>query len=856
MKVNSRKIAAFTAIFLVIGMSLFSMTNLATIRASSASNVNGYNVISAIWGTTAAPISAAPGDHPDPLQITLQYIFSATAQSIQGYLQLPTGFSLYNGSSVAYASTTGTYPTGSTITMNFQVYISSTLSLGSYIIPLQLSWTAAGYGYLLNDTVPVTVQIEGRPQLYFSYTSSALSAGVVNQVPISISNNGSGTASNIFITATSQVGGILNTVPEIQTLAAGSVTSETFQVYVPVSAAGTVLTISLSASYKDPYGNSQTAAQALNTYVSPLSQPKLAISTNVQALTPGQSDTITITITNSGTLTLSQISTSLSIAPTTITMLGTFPYIQTLDSGSSLNEQLSLFIPSSVASSAVTITFTTSFVEPSGATGTASQTLGFYTLALVTPKLVISSNVQMLTPGQTDTVPIKLMNNATVALSQITTSVSISPGTITMLGAFPEISSLNPSSSVSEQLTLYIPSTTASSAVTITFTSTFVEPSGATASVTQTLGYYTSAYTATNYNTTVTVLPVNTNVTAGQESKVFFELENTGTASVYTPTISLTVSSPLVIFANSSFVYQQVLASKNSMIYEVTLTSSPSATIGTYSGTITVVYSDQQGTQHTQTFTVGFVLSGLITITAESETVTQSTRSLAISGTLLNEGTASAYYANVAACVLQTATSSISVSRTITTGTESSNSTSSTTSRSVTSSSVTSSSTSRSVTVTTTRSVTSFTGSFTGPGTGPGGGPPTTGGTGVTCPSSTTTTYIGEIDPNSPIAFTASTTYTPSNTSSSVTLLLVITYRNTFGVTATQPINKQITLTPAAASTSIVSPTTSAKTSNDKEYVQYALYGVIAAVIASVVAGAIFVRRKNSSLSPGEQKVV
>ena len=35
-----------------------------------------------------------------------------------------------------------------------------------------------------------------------------------------------------------------------------------------------------------------------------------------------------------------------------------------------------------------------------------------------------------------------------------------------------------------------------------------MEPSGATASVTQTLGYYTSAYTATNYNTTVTVLPL------------------------------------------------------------------------------------------------------------------------------------------------------------------------------------------------------------------------------------------------------------------------------------------------------------------------------------------------------------
>ena len=89
-------------------------------------------------------------------------------------------------------------------------------------------------------------------------------------------------------------------------------------------------------------------------------------------------------------------------------------------------------------------------MEPDGATGTASQTLGFYTSALVAP-VTISTNTQALTPGQTNSIPITVTNGGTLTLSQITTSVSISPDTITMLGAFPEISSLNPSSSVSEQ---------------------------------------------------------------------------------------------------------------------------------------------------------------------------------------------------------------------------------------------------------------------------------------------------------------------------------------------------------------------------------------------------------------------
>ncbi len=725
-----RKIAAIGALFLVVAMSTLSTAGVINLRESSASDVNGFNVINAIWGTTSAPISAAPGDRGDTLTLTLQYVFSATAETIQGYLELPSGFSLYNGSTTAFASTTGTYPTGSMITMSFQVYISSTLSLGSYVIPLDLSWTAAGYGYLLNDTVPVTVQVEGRPQLYFSSSDVSLSPGLVNQIPILISDNGSGAASSIFVTATSQVGGILNTIPEIQNLVAGGVSGTTLQVYVPVSAAGSVLSISLTASYKDPYGNSETASQTINSYVSTVSQPKLSASTSVESLTPGQTNNVMITITNGGSIALSEISTTIAFSPSSITLLGSSPYIPILDAGSSVTEDLSLYIPSTVSSSAVSVTIASSFLEPDGTTGTASQTLGFYT----------------------------------------------------------------------------------------------------------------TAYVTTSYNTTVAVVPINTNVTAGQESKVTFQLENTGTAAVYTPTIALTVSSPLIIVTNSSFTFQQVLSTKASALYEATLTASPSSTIGTYSGMITVTYTDQDGNSHSQSLTMGFILSGTITLTAESESVTQSSRSLAISGTILNEGTASAYYASAVACVVQSNATAVSRSITTFTGLPAVN--------------TTTVSGTRSISLTTTRSITGFTGSFTGPGGVGPGGTTSTGATPASCPSTATSSYIGEIDPNSPIAFTASATFTPTNTSSSATVVVVITYQNTFGVSASTPIDKTVTLTAAATTTAIVSPTGGSQDSNSHEYVKVALYGVVAAVIVATIAGGIYVRRNNAKVAPSEQKVV
>ncbi|MDG6994479.1 MAG: hypothetical protein JRN52_01040 [Nitrososphaerota archaeon] len=716
---KTKRTSSIAVLFLIAAMSLITLNNFIPVNASATSQTQGFNVINAIWGTSTSRISAAPGDSGDTLTLTLQYIYSATTESIQGYLYLPTGFSLYNGSSVAYASTSGTFPTGSTIQMSFVVNLASTLALGSYTMNLELSWTAAGYSYILNDTIPVTIQVEGKPQLYFDYPASALSPGQVNQVPFIISNNGSGAASNIFVTASSQVGGILNTIPEILNLSPGSVSTATVEIYVPASTAGSVLEVSLSASYKDPYGNSESANRTLDTYVAQQSPPGLQVSTNVDTLTPGQINSIPLTISNTGSETLSQISTSLTVQPTTATILGTFPYIQTLNANSSQNEELKVYVPTSLANSALMVTMTSTFVDSSGLTRSVSQTLGFYTL-----------------------------------------------------------------------------STSAS-------------------------------------NITISVVPKNITVMAGQQSQVSFELENTGNQTIYNPTVTIGVTSPLVVVANSTYIYSQAINSKSSALFEATLIASPSSTLGTYSGTVTVTYVDQQGTQYAQTFNVGFILTGAINLIAESETASQNTRALSVSGSLLNEGLASAYYASVVSCVIQT------------NFTGSFPSGGSTTSGSAT-------------TAATTRSFTSFTRTFNGTrlggGQGFGGGAFTGGATLTSCPSTSTSSYVGEIDPNSPVAFTASAAYTPSNTTSFAILVLVVTYQNSYGVHSSQSIDKPITITAISAQTGIQSPST--QSSDSHLYVDLSLYGVVIVVIASAVVGAVFVRRSRKSVSTDEDKVV
>jgi hypothetical protein len=605
---------ALVVLSLVLVTSFFTLNTTLFTKASAASQTNGFNVINSAWGTSASPQSAAPGDKADILTVTLQYIYTATAETVETYLELPNGFSVYNGSSVAYATTTGTYPTGATIQLSYPINLASTLSLGSYVIPMDISWTAAGYAYYLNDTIQVTVQVEGRPQIQVSYApGSSLTAGEVNDVSFVVSNNGSGTASDISLSANTQTGGVLNTLPQIQSLSVGGSTLETAQVYVPASSAGSVFTLSISGKYEDPYGNSQTMSQSLNVYV-PISSTEV-------------------------------------------------------------------------------------------------------------------------------------------------------------------------------------------------------------------------------YNATLSIIPLNDSVITAENSKVDFKIENIGGSTVEKPVVTLSVTSPLIILSNSTVGYSNSIAPGGSTMYEATVTSSPSATLGAYSGTLSILYYDQSGNEHTAQFAVGFVLTGTIALTAESETVSQSTRTLSVSGSLLNEGTASAYYASVVACVIELNTTQF---RTTTT---------STTTSSVGAGATTTTTVSRSTSFT--RTFSGFNGSFSGfpGGLGQGLGGATT----APCPATSTSSYIGEIDPNSPVAYTAAATYNPSNSSSIATLVLVITYKNSFGTTATQPIDKIVNLTPASSGTT--NPTTTTR-SPGHLYVDIAMYGVIIAIVASAIAGGIYVRRNKRSIARVDEKVV
>ncbi len=262
---------------------------------------------------------------------------------------------------------------------------------------------------------------------------------------------------------------------------------------------------------------------------------------------------------------------------------------------------------------------------------------------------MIKSNQNSLTPGQVNNITLVATNEGTEVLTGISTQVSSSSQVVSVLSEPGVIQSLSPGSSENLGIGLFVSATSSNTAVTLSITSTYtVVGPNETGSTTQNVGLYVSSQAGSSGNSSLSVASIKSNILTGQPSEVILNVTNSGSFPIYDPTFALSVSSPLVIMSNSSYSLNNgEIPAGGSLLYEATVTSSPSATVGVYSGSLTVTYSNQYGISNSQTVQVGFVLTGTIEIIIQDETVSQSSGNLTVSGSLLDEGTASAYYASV-----------------------------------------------------------------------------------------------------------------------------------------------------------------------------------------------------------------
>lgn len=379
-------------------------------------------------------------------------------------------------------------------------------------------------------------------------------------------------------------------------------------------------------------------------------------------------------------------------------------------------------------------------------------------------KLGYSVNTTSLVPGKVNNLTVSISNAGTGIASVISTIIE-APSQVGVLDQLPTIQSLSPGTTVEDPLQLFVPSGLTGSAVTLSFTASYYDAYSLTETTSQSVGLVVQQ---TPENTLSLLLTqVNDTTVAGTQSRLAVTLTNGGGSPIYSPSLSVESSSPVIILQTDPINYQPTLQPGASINYYVTVGSSPDSTPGIYGSTVTVTYSDSGGEAHAQTFPIGFVVEGTIHFVFQGVAVSQSTTGLAVSGSLLNEGSTDSYYVGISGWV----------------GSASQNQSS----------------------------------------------------------------YVGEVDTDTPTPFTLTIPFSaPSAPRSGVLVTLSVSYQDSFGTVSTT-VTTVKTNVESASQLALSSGASTSSSSSGSDLVTLVSYSVIVIIVAAAVGGVLLVRRQRSS---------
>jgi hypothetical protein len=432
-------------VFALSILALFSGLGASSFRPVSATAVSGFNVVSAVWGNSATPVEAGPNMQNVPLVVTLQYYVAQyqyyAAQATAITISLPSGFTdASSGTSVTSAYISSELTAGAVIPVTFYINISSDVALGTYSFPMTIAWdsfeTNAPYNQLvpLQQNSSVNVFLKGNVEFQFNSSGSALTPGVVNIVPITVSNTGSGEATDVILSVSTSSGAlgqagvsVLNSPPEIDEIKGNSSTTIYVNVFAPQSLASSSAALSLVGTYSNPYGTMQTISGSVGVYVASLSPAPLTVSLlSSYSLIPGSVNNATVSISNNGTQPLYHLQVSVTVPPS-VSLLRQFPItLMNLNASSSTEISVPIFVSAMLSGSPITMPVSVTYNQGLGVTGSTVQNLGFYVpISILTssPSIGLSGytyNPPLIYPGTiVATLQVVIFNSGTTPASNL-----------------------------------------------------------------------------------------------------------------------------------------------------------------------------------------------------------------------------------------------------------------------------------------------------------------------------------------------------------------------------------------------------------------------------------------------------
>src|SRR5918994_450054 len=317
-----------------------------------------------------------PGEGTSTLAIVFVNRGRSDITGVTGYLTLPPGFRAIEGENnvtsphVAVASYDSIVKAGDTFTMHFTMYVLPQAKVGPYTGDLRLSYSKILEAGQISASMMIPFRLTGKVILDTTLLSQNLTAGYPNPLRILITNDGTANATGAIVTVVGVSGGTIaanstsnsNSVNgsstttinsesfNIGTIPAGSSASIAPIVYPDYSSGGTIQTLDLEIAYNSAYGIRTDSEYSIGMIVAPnppesvlsinpgiisttssdqediandnVNKAEEEIDENPIKLTAGRIENLRLSITNNGSLPLTDIVFSLSSGTNSVKILG------------------------------------------------------------------------------------------------------------------------------------------------------------------------------------------------------------------------------------------------------------------------------------------------------------------------------------------------------------------------------------------------------------------------------------------------------------------------------------------------------------------------------------------------------
>lgn len=603
-----------------------------------------FEVVSAFWGSSQGPASPAPGDSWVPLTLAAIYQGLGPAMGVEIRVSLPSWFSPSQGSC---SQSLPSLQPGSSVSITCYVNIDPGAPLGSHSFNISFSWTSQDLRAHRSSS-SFQLELRGRPSLAMSLLNSTINPGEASFVILLISNNGSGAAYNLSLSiATPQGISLLSPPRQWDVVPPGGSVAANLILYAQPSAAQSSASITVSATYYDPYGIVQKFSSTAGLSVAALKQAGLIAEILEGRARPGVSSKLTLRVANAGSSPAYNITVSLTAQGPGASILTPPAYVPQLLPGASATLGFTLYAPASSSGSALQILVSMSYTDQYGYQRQASQTIGVYVEQPPQPLILLSLSSQSIYAGSSTSVALAVENRGSSEVNSLVLAVTPQQPVV-LVGGDGKIyvGSLKPGERREFVLTLYAPAQTAypvstEQASILSVVMSYTNEAGVSVTEARSLGILLRLMPLASPISLAMDPPV---LVAGTINNASLRLANSGSQALANLAVGLTILGQGVSIAGPQEFSIPLLRPGESVSIPVNLYVAPAAGSSASVGVSLRYYAN--GTLVQESRGIGILARGIVELAVTDYTVIPETPSpgqvFSITITLTNRGTITA----------------------------------------------------------------------------------------------------------------------------------------------------------------------------------------------------------------------